>query len=318
MLRCAVLDDYQHVAAACADWSALRGRVEVDFFHEPLGDELDAATALASYDILVAMRERTPFPRALIERLPTLKLLVTTAARNASIDVAAANERGIAVCGTRSHPGPAAELTWALILALARGLPTEIDAVRSGGWQTGLGRSLHSATLGIVGVGKIGAQMALIARAFGMKVAGWSRSLTAERAAELGIAHVRGLDDLLQAVDIVTIHLALTPRTRGLIGARELALMSEDALLVNTSRGPIVDEAALIEALAARRIAGAALDVFDREPLPADHPLRTLPNVIATPHIGYVTRENYRVFYGDAIENIVAWLDGAPVRPITP
>jgi phosphoglycerate dehydrogenase-like enzyme len=277
MLRCAVLDDYQRVARTSADWTELRERVSADFFHEPLGDAAAIASALARYEIVVAMRERTPFPRTLIERLPALKLLVTTAMRNASIDVGAAHERGVTVCGTRSHPGPATELTWALILALARGLPAEIDAVRSGGWQRGLGRSLNGATLGIVGLGKIGTQMASVARAFDMHVVGWSRSLTGQRAAGLGVAYAPTLDDLLRDADIVTIHVTLTPQTRGLIGARELALMKRDALLVNTSRGPIVDEHALIEAMMSRLIAGAALDVFDREPLPADHPLRTLP-----------------------------------------
>jgi phosphoglycerate dehydrogenase-like enzyme len=234
--------------------------------------------------------------------------------RNASIDVAAASQLGITVCGTGSHPGPAAELTWALLLALARKIPEEIETFRRGGWQTVLGRSLHGATLGIVGLGKIGAQMAAVAQVFGMDVIAWSRSLTDERAASLRIRRAPDLDVLLRDADIVSVHVTLTPETRGLIGARELALMKPDALIVNTSRGPIVDEAALVDALAHGRLGGAALDVYDREPLPADHPFRTLRNVVATPHIGYVTRENYRAFYGGAVEDIRAWQDGRPIR----
>lgn len=317
MLRCTILDDYQQVALACADWSGLGKEVGVEAIFEPIADHDRLAERLAAVDIVVAMRERTRFDRGLFERLPALRLLVTTGMRNASIDLDAANERGITVCGTGSHPGPAAELTWALILALAREIPREAEALRRGGWQTTLGRSLHGATLGIVGVGKIGAQMASVGRAFGMNVIGWSRSLTPERAASLGIERCAALDALLRAADIVTVHLTLTPETRGLIGANEFAAMKRDALLVNTSRGPIVDERALLAALDQRRIAGAALDVYDREPLPPDHPLRTHPKVLATPHLGYVSRENYAVFYGDAVDDIRQWLAGTPVRLLT-
>jgi len=317
-MRCAILDDYQHVALASADWSAIVADVEIATFHEPVADRDRLASMLAPFHIVVAMRERTRFDRALIERLPKLRLLVTTAMRNAAIDVAAANEHGIVVCGTGSHPGPAAELTWALILAAMRELPRELDAFRHGGWQTTIGRSLHGATLGILGVGKIGTQMAAVARAFGMRVVAWSRSLTDERAQALGIERAATVDDVLRAADIVTVHLPLTADTRGLVGARELALMKPGAWLVNTSRGPIVDERALVDALEARRIAGAALDVYGVEPLPAKHPLRTLPNVVATSHVGYVTRENYRAFYGGAVEDIRAWLDGRPLRMLPP
>lgn len=317
-VRCAILDDYQRVALACADWSSLERSIEVSVFDAPIADRDELAARLAPFTIVVAMRERTAFDRALLARLPNLKLLVTTAMRNASIDVAAAAEQGIVVCGTGSHPGPAAELTWALILALARELPRETANMRSGAWQTTLGRSLHGATLGIVGLGKIGTQMAAIARAFGMDVVAWSRSLTEARAAELGVARAPELAWLLPRADIVTLHLSLAPQTRGLIGARELALLKPGALLVNTARGPIVDETALVDALRTGRLGGAALDVYDREPLPADHPLRKLPNVIATPHIGYVTRENYRAFYRGAVEDIRGWLDGNPVRVIAP
>ncbi len=314
MLRCTILDDYQQVALACADWSGLGKEVGVEAIIEPIADRDRLAERLAAVDIVVAMRERTRFDRGLFERLPALRLLVTTGMRNASIDLVAANERGITVCGTGSHPGPAAELTWALILSLAREIPREAEAVRRGGWQTTLGRSMHGTTLGIVGVGKIGTQMASVGRAFGMNVIGWSRSLTPERAASLGIGRCATLDALLRAADIVTVHLTLAPETRGLIGANELAAMKRDALLINTSRGPIIDERALLAALDQRRIAGAALDVYDREPLPPDHPLRTHPKVLATPHLGYVTRENYAAFYGDAVDDIRHWLAGTPVR----
>jgi phosphoglycerate dehydrogenase-like enzyme len=316
--RCAILDDYQRVALASADWDSLGGDVDVTVFDQHVGDRDRLAQLLAPFDVVVAMRERTPFDRALIERLPALRLLVTTAMRNASIDVAAAAERGIVVCGTGSHPGPAAEHTWALILALARRLHEELPAFRAGRWQTTLGRSLHGATLGIVGIGKIGTHMASVGQAFGMDVLAWSRRLTGSHAGELGIRRAPTLHDLMREADIVTIHLTLTPETRGLVGARELALMKRDALLVNTSRGPIVDERALIEALSSGRLAGAALDVYDREPLPGSHPFRSLANVVATPHIGYVTRENYRAFYGGAVEDIRAWLAGAPIRALAP
>jgi phosphoglycerate dehydrogenase-like enzyme len=313
-LRCALLDDYQDVALASADWTRLSDRVDVRAFHDYVADRAALVRMLDGYEIIVAMRERTPFDRALLEALPALRLLVTTGHRNAAIDVAAATERGITVCGTRGFPGAAAELAWALILASMRHLPPEVEAFRHGAWQTTIGRSLHGATLGVVGMGKLGTQVATVGRAFGMKVVAWSRSLTPARCGELGIDYAATLPELLRVADVVTLHLALNPQTRGFIGARELALMKPDALLVNTARGPIVEEAALVAALRDRRIAGAALDVFDQEPLSAGHPFRTLDNVVATPHLGYVTQESYAVFYGDAVDDIEAWLAGHPVR----
>jgi phosphoglycerate dehydrogenase-like enzyme len=284
-------------------------------FHDHVDDRAVLAKALAPFDVVVAMRERTPFDRALFEALTKLRLLVTTGMRNASIDLAAASERGVTVCGTRGWPGTAAELTWALILALMRGIPRENAEFHAGApWQSGIGHSLRGATLGVVGVGNVGRLVAAVARTFEMNVIGWSRSLTTERARELGIAHAATLAHLLAASDVVSLHVTLNAETRGLIGAEALRAMKPTAFLVNTSRGPVVDEAALIEALGERTIAGAAIDVFDREPLPLDHPYRGLANVIATPHIGFVTRENYRVFYGDAVADIRAWLDGRPER----
>ena len=318
-MRCAILDDYQDVARSSADWRSLAGSIEVDVFNEHIADRAALADALAACAIVVAMRERTPFDQALLARLPELQLIVTTGMRNASIDLAAAAAQGVVVCGTRSWPGTAAELTWALILALARDIPHEVYAFNRGGrWQSGIGCSLHGATLGVVGLGNVGQRVAAVARAFEMNVIGHSRSLTAEKSTELGISHARTLEELLRGSDIVSLHLSLTAETRGMIGARELALMKPTAYLVNTSRGPVVDETALIDALATNRIAGAALDVFDREPLPGNHPLRTIPHLIGTPHVGYVTRENYRVFYGDAVEDILAWHNGAPVRVLSP
>ena len=318
-LRCAILDDYQDVARSMADWEALADRVDVAAFHDHIADRTMLAEVLASFDVIVAMRERTPFDRALIEALPRLKLLITTGLRNASIDLAAAAERGVAVCGTRSWPGTAAELTWALVLALMRDIPREnAEFHRGGRWQGGIGHSLRGATLGVIGVGNVGRHVAAVGRAFDMNVVGWSRSLTAERASELGIGHAHTLAHLLAAADVATVHVTLTAQTRGLIGAEALRAMKPTAFLVNTSRGPVVDEAALIEALTERTIAGAAVDVFDREPLPLDHPFRGLDNLIATPHIGYVTRENYRVFYADALDDIRGWLDGRPQRELKP
>ena len=318
MLRCAILDDYQRAALECADWSPLAGRVSLDVFDRPFRDKGEAVTALAPYDIVVAMRERTPFPAPVIAALPRLRLVVTTGARNAAIDIDAAARRGITVCGTGSHPGTAAEHTWALILALVRRLDVELPAFRGGGWQSTVGRSLAGSTLGVVGLGRIGTQMAAVGRAFAMRVVGLSRSLTGARATALGIERAASLDELVAAGDIVTLHVPLTRETRGMIGAREIARFKAGAVLVNTSRGPIVDESALVAALRSGALAGAALDVYDREPLPADHPLRTLRNVVATPHLGFVTRENYRVWYRDAVEDILAWLAGAPIRALVP
>ena len=315
MTKVAVLDDYQGVALEMADWSSLPDGVEVDVFSDHLSDDNDVAERLRPYGAVVAMRERTPFRRSLLERLPNLRLLVTTGMRNASIDVGAANDNGVTVCGTNGLPYPTAELTWGLILALVRKVPTEDRATREGRWQVTMGEGLWGKTLGVLGLGNLGSQVATIGVAFGMRVIAWSQNLTAERASQFGAVLV-SKEELLRSSDILTIHTILSRRTRGLIGADELGMMKRSAYLVNTSRGPIVDEEALIAALRSGAIAGAGLDVFDTEPLPADHPLRSLPNTVLTPHMGYVTAETYRVFYGDAVEDVRAFLAGAPVRVI--
>ena len=315
-MRCAILDDYQDVALGLADWSTVAADVEIRVFHEPLGDETLVARALADFEVVVMMRERTPFPRPLFERLPKLKLLVTTGMRNLSIDMAAAAEAGVVVSGTGILKSPTAELTWGLVLGATRRIPQECRAVADGGWQTTLGSGLDGKTLGVIGLGTQGARVAGYGKAFAMQVIAWSHNLTAERCAEVGATLV-SKEELLAGADVVTIHIVLGERSRGLIGAKELALMKPSATLVNTSRGPIVDEAALIRALKDGTIAGAALDVFDQEPLAPDHPLRALPNAVVTPHIGYVTAETYKIFYQHAVEDIRAWLDGAPVRVLT-
>jgi phosphoglycerate dehydrogenase-like enzyme len=312
MTRVAVLDDYQGVALGCADWSQL----EVEVFPDHIADDDVLVERLAPFDAVVAMRERTPFTRARLERLPDLRLLVTTGMRNASIDLDAAREHDVIVCGTGSLGPPTAELAWALILALTRHVPAEDRAMREGGWQHTIGPELAGHRLGIVGLGRLGARMAAIARAFEMEPIAWSQNLTEERAAEAG-AELVGREELFSTADVVTIHLVLSDRTRRLVGASELALMRPTAYLVNTSRGPIVDEAALLDALHGGRIAGAALDVYDTEPLPADHPLRAAPNTVLTPHIGYVSTGTYELFYRDAVEDIVRWLAGDPVRVLT-
>jgi phosphoglycerate dehydrogenase-like enzyme len=265
--------------------------------------------------VVVAMRERTPLPREVITALPRLRLIVSTGRRNPVIDVEAARERGIPVCGTGSLSTAPAELTWALILGLARDLVTEATQVRDGGWQTALGRDLAGSTLGILGLGRIGAQVAAVGAAFGMRVQAWSQNLTDERAAEVGVERVE-LDALLAGADVVTLHLVLSDRTRGLVGARELGLMKPDALLVNTSRAGLVDTPALVEALHAGRLGGLGVDVFDEEPLPADHPLRSTPRTLATPHVGYVTRNVYRNFFAGVVEDIAAYLEGEPIRTL--
>lgn len=316
MTKVAVLDDYQSVALQMADWDSLPDDVAVDVFQDHLTDEDDVAVRLTPYDIIVAMRERTPFQRSLLDRLPNLRLLVTTGMRNASIDIAAAADRGVTVCGTDGVPYPTAELTWGLILALLRKIPTEDRATRDGKWQVSVGEGLHGKTLGVIGLGRLGSQVATVGVAFGMNVVAWSQNLTSERANEFGATLVTK-QELLSSADIVTIHVVLSGRTRSLLGADELSSMKPSAYLVNTSRGPIVDESALIDALQRGTIAGAGLDVFDIEPPPLDHPLRSLPNTVLTPHMGYVTDETYRVFYGDAVENIKAFLNGSPVRVIS-
>jgi len=312
-VKITLLDDYQDVALEVGPWD--RFDAEVVALHEHLlGDDL--VTELAGSDVVVAMRERTPFDRALLDRLPDLRLLVTTGMVNASIDLDAARDRGVLVCGTRSRQAGPAELTWALVLAVTRRVAQEDAAVRAGGWQTTIGPELSGRTLGVLDLGRLGSRVAGYGKAFGMKVLGWSANLDPKHARELGVEPV-ALDDLLTRADVVTIHLRLSDRTRGLLGARELDLIGPQGYLVNTSRGPIVDEAALVEALRTGRIAGAGLDVFDVEPLPADHPLRTVPRAVLTPHLGYVALDAYRVFYVDAVEDITAWLAGEPVRVLT-
>ncbi len=315
MVKVAVLDDYQQVALAVVDWSSLPPGTEVQAFADHLSDVDEVAERLREFEIVVAMRERTPFPRKLLERLPALKLLVTTGTRNASMDMAAAADLGITVCGTGGLEYPTAELTWGLILSLVRHIPEEDRATRAGRWQVSMGEGLKGKTLGIVGLGNLGSQVATVGRAFGMSVVAWSQNLTSGRAAEFGATLVTR-EELLSQSDIVTIHLVLSDRTRGLIGERELGLMKPTAYLVNTSRGPIVDEGALVDALQNRTIAGAALDVFDEEPLPQDHPLRRMENTVITPHIGYVTVETYKIFLGEIVENIKAFLSGTPARVI--
>jgi phosphoglycerate dehydrogenase-like enzyme len=308
MMKIAILDDYQNVALKLADWSKLEKRARIDVFHDHLPDANAVVMRLLPYDVVCVMRERTPLRREIIERLPNLKMIASTAPRNASIDMTAAAARGIKVVHTGYFSSPTVELTWALILAGARHLTAEAAALRKGEWQHTVGEDLSGKTLGILGLGSIGAKIATIGLAFGMKTVAWSQNLTAEKAQALGAKWVTK-EELLRQSDVVSIHLVLSDRTRGLIGAPELALMKRSARLINTSRGPIIEEAALIQALEMGRIAGAAIDVYDTEPLPADHPFRKLDNVLATPHIGYVSRGLYERFYQDTISNIVAWLD---------
>ena len=316
-MRIAVLDDYQNVARDMADWSVIETDAEVTVFNAPLGGLEQVAATLDAFEIIAIMRERTPFPRTLFERLPNLQLLVTTGMRNKSIDLEAAGDHGVTVCGTSSPGRSTVELTWALILAAARHLVAEDRSVRTGGWQTALGLDLQGKVLGIIGLGRLGSQVAEIAKAFRMDVVAWSPNLTAERAAECG-ARLVTKDDLLATADIVTIHMVLSEKTTDLLTAPDLDRMKPTAWLVNCSRGPLVNEGDLIRCLEAGKIAGAALDVYDEEPLPADHPVRRLGNTILSPHKGYVTEETYRVFYEGTVEAIRAWLDGEPVRVLSP
>ncbi|MEU6376616.1 D-2-hydroxyacid dehydrogenase family protein [Streptomyces sp. NPDC046909] len=316
-LRCAVLDDFQRVATELADWAPVADDVEVVSFDTHFDDEDALAEALAGFDIVVTLRERVRFPASLISRLPRLKLLVASGMRNSVIDYAAAETQGITVCGTASSSTPPVELTWALLLGLARGIVEEGNALRAGGpWQSTVGADLHGRRLGLLGLGKIGSRVARIGSAFGMEVSAWSQNLTKERADEVGVALAPSKEDLLRDSDFVSVHLALGDRTRGLLGPAELALLKPTAYLVNTSRAAIVDQEALLAALHEGRIAGAGIDVFDIEPLPADHPMRTAPRLLATPHLGYVSQANYRTYYGQAVENIQAYLAGSPVRQL--
>jgi phosphoglycerate dehydrogenase-like enzyme len=308
-VRIAVLDDYQNVALSLADWSVLDARATVATFDDHLADSDAIVKRLQPFDIVCVMRERTPMTRSIIERLPKLRMIASTGSRNASIDLKAAEERGVQVVHTGYTSAPTIELTWALILASARNLLAENASLRSGGWQRSVGDDMAGRTLGLLGLGNVGGAVARIGNAFGMKVIAWSQNLTTERATEAGATLV-SKDELFQEADVVSIHLVLSGRTRGLVGAAELALMKPTARLINTSRGPIVVEAGLVAALKDKKIAGAAIDVFDQEPLPLDHPLRMLPNLLATPHIGYVSRGLYERFYRDTVENIARWLDG--------
>lgn len=314
-MRIAVLDDYLKLAANAANWGSLPSDFTVEYFHQHLGDDASVARALQGFNVLVVMRERTPLPQSVLEQLPDLKLIVTTGMRNASIDMAFARSRGITVCGANITGYAAFEHTWALILAITKRVPAADQALRTGGWQEGAGIGLQGKTLGLLGLGRLGSWTARVALAFNMKVLAWSQNLTAERAAEHGAEYV-DKETLMRESDIVSIHLVLSERTRHLVGAAELAAMKPSAYLVNTSRGPIVDEAALIEALRTKQIAGAALDVFDVEPMPADHPFRTLENTVLTGHTGYAIQEAFKLGYSGAVEAIAAWHAGAPIHVI--
>jgi phosphoglycerate dehydrogenase-like enzyme len=314
MPRCAILDDYQNVALTVTDWSKVKGDLDIKVFNEHLGGPENVIKALQGFEIVVAMRERTGFPRAVIEKLPALKLLITTGLRNASIDVAAAKERGVTVCGTPSTGNPTSGIAIGLMLELTRRIGYENARMKAGvPWQSTIGVDLDGLTLGVLGLGKLGTRTARIAKAFGMKVIAWSQNLTPEKCQEAGVDYV-SKEDLFRQADFITIHVILSQRSRGLVGAKELGLMKPSAYIINTSRGPIIDEAALLSVLREKKIAGAGLDVFDVEPLPTDHPLRKLDNVVLTPHLGYVSMQNYRAYFGGVVEDIRAFLDGKPVR----
>lgn len=317
-MRLAILDDFQDAVLSATDWSSLAKDIDITVFNDHLGKGDALFQRIEPFDIIVVNRECTPIPRSIIERLPNLKLIVTGGMRNRSIDLAAAREYGIDVCGTESFSSATAELTWSLILAVARNLRDEAQSLREGGWQVGLGMELQGKTLGILGLGRQGSAVAAIGKAFGMHVVAWSQNLNDERCAECGVRRLASKSALLAESDILTIHLVLSERTRGLIGRNELAQMKPGAYLINTSRGAIVDESALVEAVRSGAIAGAGLDVFDEEPLPEAHAYRGTPGILATPHLGYVTRENYASFYGQGVENIRAWLARTPIRVLNP
>jgi phosphoglycerate dehydrogenase-like enzyme len=313
MIRIAILDDYQNVSLQMADWSPLAGRAAITVFNDHVANVEEVVERLLPFDVVCLMRERTPLPRRVIERLPNLRLIASTGPGNASIDLAAAADHGIAVVHTGYRSHPTIELTWALILASARHIVPESNAVRSGGWQHTLGTDLHGKTLGVLGLGRIGSQVARVGGAFGMNLIAWSQNMTPDSASAAG-ARLVSKDQLFEQSDILTIHLVLSSRTRRLVGAAELGRMKPTARLINTSRGPIVDEHALISVLRNKQIAGAAIDVFDIEPLPAAHPFRTLDNLLATPHIGYVSEGLYQTFYQDTVANIRTWLDTHQAR----
>ena len=315
--RCVILDDYQNVALTLADWSPVSCELDIRVISEHLGSKERVIEALRDAAIVCIMRERTLFPRDVLEALPNLKLIVTTGMYNAAVDIAAALARGIVICGTRSLGHPTAELTMGLLIDLARKISFEDARLKAGApWQTTIGTDLLGKTIGLLGLGRLGARVAQYAKAFEMKPIAWSQNLTAERAQEVGATYV-SKEELFAQSDFLSIHLVLSDRTRGLVGANELARMKPTAFLINTSRGPIIDEAALLDALRKNRIAGAALDVYDVEPLPVDHPYRQIPNLLLTPHLGYVTEDNYRTFFREIVEDIRAWLDGKPLRLVT-
>jgi len=316
-VRCAILDDYQNVVLKIADWSKLKADVEIKVFNQHLGGPDKVIAALKGFPIVVATRERTAFPKPVIEALPDLKLLITTGMRNASIDTEAAKARGVTVCGTPNFGNPTAGIAIGLMLELTRHIGYENARMHAGAtWQTTIGPDLEGLTLGVLGLGRLGTHTAAIAKAFGMKVIAWSQNLTPEKCAAAGVGYV-DKDDLFRQSDVITIHIVLSQRSRGLVGAKELGLMKPSAFLINTSRGPIVDEAALLAALRDHKIGGAGLDVFDTEPLPLDHPLRKMDNVVLTPHLGYVSEQNYRAYFAGVVENIRGFLDGKPVRVMT-
>ncbi|UEL25922.1 D-2-hydroxyacid dehydrogenase family protein [Pseudomonas fluorescens] len=312
-VQIAVIDDWQNVASGVVDWSLLAPVGDVHFLHDYPADTATMVERLKGFEVICVMRERSTFDKALLQGLPNLQLLVTGGMRNAAIDIPAAKALGIQVCGTDSYKHAAPELTWALIMASTRNLLAEANSLREGGWQVGLGGDLYGKTLGVLGLGSIGQKVAKFAQVFGMRVIAWSENLTPERAAESGVTWV-SKRELFEQADILTVHLVLSNRSRGLVDAQALSWMKPSARLVNTARGPIVDEQALVQALQAGRLAGAALDVYGEEPLPAEHPFRRLPNVLATPHVGYVSEQNYRQFYQQMIEDIQAWAKGAPIR----
>jgi phosphoglycerate dehydrogenase-like enzyme len=314
MHRCAILDDYQNVALKSADWSKISKDVEVKVFDHHLGSADNVVKALQGFDMVVAMRERTGFPRAVIEKLPALKLLITTGMRNASIDSAAAKDKGVTVCGTPAVGSPTSGIAIGLMLELTRRIGYENTRMHAGeAWQTTIGPDLEGLTLGTLGLGKLGQRTCKIAQAFGMKTIAWSQNLTAEKAAEAGVGYV-SKEELFRQSDFITIHVVLSARSKGLVGAAEFAVMKPSAYLINTSRGPIMDEAAMLAALREKKIAGAGLDVFDVEPLPKDHPLRKMDNVVLTPHLGYVASQNYRAYFAGVVDDILGFLDGKPVR----
>jgi phosphoglycerate dehydrogenase-like enzyme len=316
--RCAILDDYQNVALKMADWSKVAADLDIKVFNEPLGGPDEVARALQGFAIICAMRERTPFPKKLVEALPDLRLLITTGMVNRAIDLDAAKTRGITVCGTPGFGNPTTMIAWGLIIELTRRIGHEDARLKSGAlWQSVLGSDVEGLTLGVIGLGKLGLRVAEVGRAFRMKVVAWSQNITPERARAANVDYAASKEELLRQSDIVSIHIPLSATSRGLIGANELGLMKPSAFLINTSRGPIVEEAALLAALREKKIAGAGLDVYDVEPLPLDHPLRKLDNVVLTPHLGYASLQNYRAYFGGVVDDIRGYLDGKPVRVLS-